>query len=321
MLTDSLRRWLLDGTDPSVRYRVLRELMDRSVGDPEVIAAAGEIGRTGWAADILKLQLSEGQWTTPGNAARELYVPKYIATNWRLLVLADLGLSRTTPGVARAAELLMDREGLPAGGLGGSSSEVCFTGNCVRMFQQFGYGDDPRVSASIAWLLATQKEDGGWHCAPPREETRGTLDCWEALAAFAAIPKEQRSAAIQRSIERGAEFYLQRELMHEGAETYAPWLRSHYPIHYYYDVLVGLDVLTRLGYGSDPRLQAAVDWLVQCRNPDGTWNLDAIHPDLPTEESYQIEPPFYPFVLEYPGRPSRWVTTTALAVLRRTQVR
>jgi len=315
MLPDGLRHWLLDGSDPSVRYRVLKELLDRPEDDPEVVAARSELGRTGWAADLLALQLTEGQWTTPGSTAPELYRPKYIATNWRLLVLADLGLSRANPGVARGAELLLEREGAAEGGLGGEGSEVCFTGNCVRMFHQFGYGDDPRVRSSVAWLLATQKPDGGWHCS--RKATTGTLDGWEALAAFATFSSGERTSEIQRSIERGADFYLDRALVREGPDPYAPWLRTHYPTHYYYDALVGLDMLTRLGYGGDPRIWPALDWLIQRRNADGTWNLDTVHPDLPAEEEYQIDPPLHPFSLEYPGRPSRWITVTALSILRR----
>jgi Prenyltransferase and squalene oxidase repeat len=315
MNDDPLFRWLLEGTDPSVRYRVLRELLDRPEDDPDVVSARAEIGTTGWAASLLGLQFPDGRWSTPGSTARELYVPKYIATNWRLLVLADLGLTRTHPSVARGAQLLLDAEGVPEGGLGGTSSEVCFTGNCVRMFRQFGYGDDPRVRASTEWLLATQKKDGGWHCS--KKSNTGTLDCWEALAAFATFPRTARSPELQRSIERGAEFYLERALVQEGPFPYAPWSRTHYPVHYYYDVLVGLDVLSRLGYGNDPRLGPALNWLLERRNRDGSWNLDALHPDLPPDEKYQVETPYYPFVLEPPGRPSRWVTLTALTVLRR----
>jgi hypothetical protein len=88
-------------------------------------------------------------------------------------------------------------------------------------------------------------------------------------------------------------------------------------VHYYYDALVGLDFLTRLGFGADPRLRPMLEWLVERRNSDGSWNLDALHPDVPAVDPYQIEPPFYPFALEFPGRPSRWITLTALTVLRR----
>ncbi|MCI4354966.1 MAG: hypothetical protein L3K06_06335, partial [Thermoplasmata archaeon] len=307
-----LREWLLAETDPSVRVRVLTEVLDRPPDDREVVAAASERGRTGWAAAILKLQLPEGQWDSPGTLPSELYRPKYIATNWRLLVLSDLGLTKAHPGVARAAELLMSREAPSDRGLGGSDSEVCFTGNAVRMLTRFGYGDDPRVRAGLAWLLDAQKSDGGWHCFP---SPVGTLDCWEALAAFAAMPRDSWTARIRGSVDAGARFYLERGLLQEG-EPYAPWERFHYPVHYYYDYLVGLDTLAQLGFAKDPRLVPALDRLEARRNHDGSWNLDATHPDLPAENEYQLDPPYYPFVLETPGRPSRWITLNALRVLR-----
>ncbi|MGA8542348.1 MAG: prenyltransferase/squalene oxidase repeat-containing protein [Thermoplasmata archaeon] len=307
--------WVLAENEPSLTWRVLTELQGRPSDDPEVEKARGRIGAEGWAAKVLGEQLPSGQWDSPGTRAGELYRPKYIATNWRLLVLSDLGVTRSNPGVERAVELLFAAHASPEGDLGGSGSETCFTGNAVRMLSRFGYAEDPRLRAAIDWLLANQKADGGWHCWP--SET-GAIDCWEPLAAFDALPRSMRTLAVERAIERGAEFYLSKGLLGEGDEEYPPWRRMHYPVHYYYDFLVGLDTLTRLGFGRDPRLTPALNHLAQLRNSDGTWTMGPAHPDLPTSEvEYRPEPPLYPFVLEYPGRPSRWLTITALAVLRR----
>ena len=316
----SVRNWLLaKDADPSVRVRVLRDLLDRAEDDPALVRAAKEIGREGWAAKILAEQHPAGQWATNGTSARELYRPKYVSTNWRLLVLADLGLTKRNPRIRKAVDLFLRRiagpkkDGWPAGGLGGRESEVCFTGNAVRTLVRFGYLNDPRVAPAIEWLVRHQKKDGGWHCFPSKV---GTLDCWEALSAFAVLPPGSRTPAIERSIERGAEFYLDRNLFREGRAAYPPWFRLHYPVHYFYDILVGLDVLTALGYGDDRRMRPALDRLERMRNPDGTWNLDAHHPDS-EDPGYQPRGPFYPFGLEVPGRPSRWITTTALTVLKR----
>ena len=308
-----LRRWLLDGADPSVRHRVLTELLGRPADDPEVVRARNEIGKVGWAARMLHEQHPEGHWDTPGTSARELYRPKYIATNWRLLVLSDLGVRGTHPGVAKALRLYLRKFGGRDGGLGGRSSEVCFTGNALRMFVRFGREDEPALERSVDWLVRHQKADGGWHCFPSRT---GTLDGWEAMSAFAALPPRLRSRAVERSIERGAEFYLDRRLLREGQGPYAPWLRLHFPAHYYYDYLVGLDFLTALGYGGDRRIRPALDRLEKARNPDGSWNVDAVHPDT-EDPKYNPPGPFYPIWLEPPGRPSRWITTTALLVLKR----
>jgi hypothetical protein len=122
------------------------------------------------------------------------------------------------------------------------------------------------------------------------------------------------------AVEKGAEFFLERELHRQGAK-YRPWYRFHYPIHYYYDLLVGLDFMTALGYGDDKRLGYAIQVLKKKRRRDGKWLLDAVHPDVEggMAEWYRKHPndrPI-PFSLEQSGRESKIVTLTALRVLAR----
>ena len=166
-------------------------------------------------------------------------------------------------------------------------------------------------------MVEDQKEDGGWHCF---DSTRGTLDCWEGLAAFAALTKAKRTRSIKSAIERGAEFYLKRRLFREGPR-YEPWFRFHYPNHYYYDILVGLDVITKLGYGGDKRLSDALKILKEKRQEDGRWLLDRIHPDPPNYQwgRNNLRQKVIPFGLEEVGKPSKWITLTALRVLKRVE--
>lgn len=311
-----VRDWLVaPESDPSVRAFVRSELLDRPPGDAELVADRAAIGREGWVAKFLALQLPEGQWDTPRNAEfSDLYLPKYLATNWRLIILGELGADRALPGVARGVELWLARTAPPEDSMGGAGSEVCFTGNAVRTAHALGFGDDPRVATAIDWLIASQKSDGGWHCFPSEV---GTLDGWEAMAAFAALPAARRSAAMRRAIERGAAFYLDRHLLTEGPTAYAPWTRLHYPVHYYYDYLVGLEFLTGLGYGDDPRLGPVLDRLESARDGEGRWRLDALHPDIGPAADYALRTPYYPVALEPMGEPSRWITARALRVLRR----
>ncbi len=310
--------WLLEPGQPAVRYFALTGLLDRGARDPDVREALANLPRRGWAGDLLSLQRPGGFW----ESRDDLYRPKYVATIWRFLVLSDLGLTASHPRFRRTCELFLHDYARPDGGLdspGTDVSELCVTGNLTRALLRSGYHDHPRVRCAVSWILDHQFEDGGWHCFERTAFGRGTLDAWEGLNAFTAIPRPGWTPRIRRSVEAGAEFFLEKRLLHQGRRPYRPWERAHYPVHYYYDFLVGLDMLTRLGYGNDRRMRPALDLLERKRRPDGTWALEAVHPDLGAGAGYRLPRTTKRFALEGVGKPSKWTTLTALLVRKRVE--
>ena len=311
--------WLLEEGQPSVRYHTLVDLLGRKADDPDAREAHSKIPRSGWANDILRLQKPKGYWEAhEPRTVREwvafLRFPLYNSSIWKGIVLSDLGLTAADPRVRRLADLTFEYKLHLNSEVNLFTEEVCIVGNVARMLTRFGYSDDRRVRKLYDWMIEDQREDGGWNCSP---DTPGTLDVWEALAAFAALPRSKRSGKIEKSISRGVEFFLERRLFREG-RRYAPWFRFHYPNHYFYDVLVGLDVITTLGFAGDRRLGPALKILRDKRRPDGTWLLEAVHPDLgPSAGSTSHVKKHSRFTLESPGKPSKWITLTALRVLKR----
>lgn len=303
---DPVVAWLLDPSDPAVRAQALVDLAGRSPQDPEVREARAAMATRGSAARVLAdLRMPAARDATA------LYRPKYGAPFHRLVTLGEMGVPASVPAAGALLDACLDAFVGPEGPL--RDGEVCVAGNLARSAIRMGRGDDPRVTRALQHLAAIQLPDGGWHCWPD-EVPHGTVDAWEALGAFAALPEKDRPRDVVR---RGVEFLLAQRLGMDDA--YAPWRRIHFPRHYYYDALVGLDLATALGDPRDERLGPALAWLEGKRGADGRWRLDAQHPDLGEGAGYEMRDAasVAPLVVEPTGAPSRWATLAAMRVLRR----
>lgn len=153
--------WLLAPDEPAIRHLALTELLEKPAHDPDVQAARAAMKEKGWVAWLFKEQLPEGYWYSYVN----LYRPKYVATIWRLLVLADLGVTAQELGMKKACELFLTSWARENGGFGSRPggaypSHFCITGNLVRTLIRCGYEDDPRVRSALDWVVKAQKEDG-----------------------------------------------------------------------------------------------------------------------------------------------------------------
>ena len=198
--------WLLEENQPAVRYYTLVDILGRKDNDREVREAYSKIPNRGWAKAILKLQKPGGYWELREPSWRKdilgwiefLYRPKFVATNWRALVLADLGLTSKDKRIKKIADLFFDYKLRLSSSFNFFTEEACIVGNTARMLTRFGYCDDYRVKKLYDRLLEDQREDGGWNCF---RLDRGTLDNWEPLAACAAPPQtktDKKDRAIHR---------------------------------------------------------------------------------------------------------------------------
>lgn len=306
-------KWLTEADQPSVRYLAMRDLLGAS--NRALRGAQEEIPARGWVKQILQSRRPGGSWVD----AENLYRPKYLSTNWMLLILSDLGVTKELPWVAESAEMWRDTYARADGGFdspGAEKSELCLVGNTARALVRFGYAEDSKVRAAFGWLVRNQKPNGGWHCWGKN----GVIDGWEGMSAFAVYPRQKWTRGMKNAVDKGLEFYLERRLLRQGAR-YDPWYRLHFPYHYYYDLLVGLEFITALGKGDDPRAAYAIGLLKKKRRPDGRWLMDAIHPDYRNAGKLPTWWPKYkdrlrPFSLERAGEPSKMITLRAMRVLK-----
>jgi hypothetical protein len=317
----SVINWLLAEDQPSIRYLVLTELLGRSEKGSEVKSAREKITKIGWTKDILEKQTQSESWI---NKSR-IWAPKYVSPFWTLLVLSDLGLTKEEPRIEKDSQIWIERFATRDGGFSAFSKKeghLCITGNMARALVKFGYADHPKVKRAFQWFVKNQSDrGGGWSCWNFGSHRGGrNLDSWEPLSAFAVYPRQKLTRSMKLTIEKSAEFFLEHEL-HKQGDRYEPWYRFHYPHHYYYDLLVGLDFMTALGYSDDKRLGFAISLLKKKRRPDGRWNLDAINPDPESPQGkWNKDHPkqaTIPFAIEKPREPSKIITLIALKILSR----
>jgi hypothetical protein len=321
--------WLLDGEEPVVRHRALRELLDRAADDPEVVEAR----RAAMAADpiraILAAQDPAGWWVAPGAG----YLPRCTATTWQLAFLDQLGADRAGPRVAAACDYVIEHVQASNGGLGAvttrgearpapSSVLHCLSGNLLRALIGFDRLEDERVRRAVDWQAAAITGEGdirfyrssvpgpGFRCG-----ANGGEPCaWgatKALLALARIPPERRSPHVTRAVEAGVEFLLSRDpsvadypMGYGNTKPSGSWFRLGFPSGYVADVLQVMEALCEAGAAADPRLRPSVDWLLAQQVAPGRWaNRYAYEGKMIVD-------------IDRPGQPSRWVTLRASRVLK-----
>jgi len=313
--------WLLepDEANPGVRYFALRDLLDRSADDPEVVAARGEVMRTGPVPAILDAQYPDGYWVKPG----PVYSPKYRGTVWQVIFLAQLGADGRDERIRRGVEYVLDHA-RPATGVfsfnGRPSGAIhCLWGNLARALLDLGYWGDERLGLAIDKLARSVTGDGygryyrsgvqgpGFPCS-----ANYGLPCgWGAvrvLWALNRVPADGRSSVIDAAIETCIDFLLSYDVARADyphkERVSSSWFKFGYPMGYVTDVLLNLEALAGAGCAGDPRLSDATELVLSKQDGRGRWKM-----------TYSYNGKMWADV-EEKGQPSKWVTLRAVRMLK-----
>lgn len=314
--------WLLDGSDPALRWQVLRDSAD---APPEVVAAErARVATEGWGARLLALRDEDGQW------AGSAFFPvdfrgdfsqgqPWTATFPTLTLLRDLGVDPAAPPVREAIALVSANSRWEHAGQRFFDGEVepCINGRTVAIGAYFGVN----VDGIVERLLGEQLDDGGWNCETENGSVRSsfatTMCVLDGLLAYEEAAARSAPGAAAPAVaparRRGEEYLLERRLFRRlstGEVVDPDWLRFSFPTWWHYDVLRALDYfrnshyLRATGDAPDLRLAEAIARLRSKQQPDGTWLLENTHPGA---VHFSME--------DGDGQPSRWNTLRALRVL------
>jgi len=277
---------------------------------------------TGPVPIILDAQETNGSWVKSGSG----YSPKYRGTAWQIIILADLGADPAADErVQRGCEYLLSHSIASNGAFSvytkpvPSGSVHCLNGNLLYALLRLGYGDEPRVQTALDWQARAITGEGAFQYL--KSGTSGPsfacsvnegLPCgWgatKAMKALAAVPSSQRTPVIERAVEAGVEFLFSRDpALADYPYTQrvsSTWFKLGFPLSYWSDVLETTTVLAELGYGNDPRLANALEFILSKQDDQGRWKLEnSLNGKMWTD-------------IEEKKKPSKWVTLRVLHLLK-----
>lgn len=330
--TESLP-WLLEKSQPGVRYLALRDLLCTPEIDRELMGAAKRAHSDGPIAEFLAGMEPEGFWVTPGPG----YLPKYRSTVWALIALAQLGASfKIEPDIERACRYICDHAlteygQFSASGTPGSTCD-CLQGNMVASLLDLGFEDD-RIDLAVEWMARSVTGEGvaplGDKSTPIRyyagkcgsEFACGSNNkkpcAWGAvkvMLAFSLLPYTKRTPLVESAIQKGVDFLLGVDPVtadYPNGWNDKPsrnWWKFGFPVFYVTDVLQIAEAFIGLGFGKDPRLANLINFIHQKADGQGRWALEYSY-------SGKTWADFGPN-----KQPNKWVTLRSLRVLQKASI-
>ena len=187
---DPVIDWLLAG-DPSIRWQVMRDLLDAP--EPDWQAERAKVETEGWGARLLSCEDEDGQWAGGAFAPRDFDFSEWqevgqpwTATAFSLSQLREFGLDPGSPRASRAVELIgansrWDQAGQP---YWEGEVEECINGRTVADGAYFGVD----IAPIVARLAGERLDDGGWNCERAEGSVRSsfasTINVLEGLLEF-----------------------------------------------------------------------------------------------------------------------------------------
>src|SRR5512146_1995435 len=152
--------WLLEKSEPGVRYLALRDLVGLAKDDPELKAARHAAHTQGPIAAILDQMAPPGYWAEAGPG----YLPKYRSTVWSLILLAQLGAvaaedERILRGCSYVLAHTLTANGqFSMSGTPGGTID-CLQGNLLWALGELGC-QDAHLAGAFEWMARSLTGEG-----------------------------------------------------------------------------------------------------------------------------------------------------------------
>jgi hypothetical protein len=281
-IPNNVRDWLLEPTNPSIKYRTLVELFDRSPQDVEVQQTYQEILTWKPIIQIKNAMQSEGFWQVKAEKGKIIgqgtEYRTFNTTHWVLGYLAEYGLTRHEPFIDLAANRYIDLQ-KQDGDFWQHLS--CLYGLNLHTFAKLGFASDPRILKTLGLALASIRQDKGYLCdlhvnkkrkgLPVKSCYRGSVKVLFGLAEYQDIWAHPSTQAL-------IEYFLNRHILFKTNQPTDPVVKNAtatvFPFTYREGLLEVLYPLVKMGYGDHPKMAKAWAMLNSKQTPDKNFILD-----------------------------------------------
>jgi hypothetical protein len=275
--------WLLEAKDPFLRYRVQKELLGKKFTKKQEDEIYPEIEKSAPVQGILAKMHPDGYWlhkTSKGKYIGEgTYYGGCATTHFCLAYLAELGITRRTKAVEKAAERYLNLQA-PDGDWYRHLS--CLIGYNVQTYVRLGYKDDKRLKKSIDLLRSSIRWDNGYLCDvhENKYKKRKTKSCYGgSLFALTAFSELGKSFTNIPECERVINYFLERNAIFKKTDLSQPMAQHllyldfpFLPAGRFFQILF---YLSKLGRGNDPRLKKVWDLLESKKDAEGRFPLES----------------------------------------------
>ena len=341
--SNSTIQWLLGEDNPPVRYLTLVHLLGN---DPEATEARDARSRL-MDYGVTRAILAHGIefWSTEGEEFSKSY-QKYRGRFWQMIFLGQFLADGRDPRIAPGVEsILEDRKYIDKRGM------QCLTANILCAAMRLGFADHPSVPDEVEALAQRIVEHDGVACEAMLYSllTHCTMCIPKLIFCFAEIPEDKRSETVNAAIEILARTLIDNQIhiyvsshrkawqdiladapkkgdLQQGQTVKAwiadqkrrfleengygdrkpkpGWLKFGFPLNYNSDVLEALLALTVVGTPMSSALEQPLRIVRDKMSEQGTWTLEN-----------SLNGKMWANV-ETKGQPSKWLTLTALRVLK-----
>ncbi len=323
---------LLYSAEPSVRYKIMLNVLDEDPSSREIKKLREEIRSSARVKKLLSSRSKSGEILSKRNA-----YDKWQGAHWILASLADIGYPDEDESLipvkdqilafwldefyykefeAKSREDSYKHEGVP---LMQGRYRRCASqqGNALFFLLKLGLSDD-RIDDLAERLLHWQWDDGGWNCDKmPDAKNSSFMESLLPLRGLALYSRQKKNKKAKAAAERASEIFLKRQLFigqHTGKIIHPEFTFLHYPLYWHYDILGGLKVMAEAGFIGDERCSKALDLLESKKLSDG-WPAERSYYKVSDELKHGAD------YVDWGGTGKRksneWVTADALYVLKK----